>query len=487
MNDALKFVLNGEPVTIEKCAPAATLLNYLRYQRGLTGTKEGCAEGDCGACTVALGEISGGALRYGAVNACILFLPMLHGKSVVTVEGLASSEGALHPCQQAIVETHGSQCGFCTPGFVMSLYVMACCGKRPDLARINDALAGNLCRCTGYGPLIAAAERACAGERPAWDLAREVKELALLDAIGEDDDLAIVHEDGAFFAPASLDGFARLCEEHPEATIVGGATDVGLWVTKQDRELPVIIHAGRVRELRSVVRADGVIRIGAGATYAEAESALAEAYPDFGELIRRIGGFQVRNMGTIGGNIANGSPIGDTPPALIALGARLILRRGGVRRSMPLEDFFIAYGRQDRSPGEFVEAVEVPLAEDPARLRCYKISKRFDQDISALLGCFNITVADGVVVEARICYGGMAGTPKRAVHVEAALAGRPWTQETIEAAIPAFEQDFAPISDMRGSAEYRMLSAKNLLRKYFMETRMPETKTRLAGHGAAAS
>jgi xanthine dehydrogenase small subunit len=484
MTEHVTFVLNGERQTLSDQPPTATLLNYLRYEKRLTGTKEGCAEGDCGACTVAVGEWDGGAVRYRAVNACIQFLPMLHGKAVVTVEGLKGPGGALHPCQQAIVDTHGSQCGFCTPGFVMSLYAMSLSGTAPDRQRINDGLAGNLCRCTGYGPLIAAAEACLRAEAPRWDQQRRQREGEVLASLPQGETLDYSYAGGRYVSPASVDEFARLYAENPKAIILGGATDVGLWVTKQQRDLPMLIHIGRVAELRAIRKEAGTIRIGAAATYADAEAMLAEAYPDFGELIRRLGAAQVRNAGTIGGNIANGSPIGDTPPALIALGAELILRRGDARRRLKLEDFFIAYGRQDRAPGEFVEAVEVPLLANREQLRCYKVSKRFDQDISAVCGCFNISVADGLVAEARICFGGMAGTPKRAVAVEAMLRGRPWTLATVEAALPSFDADFEPLTDMRGSAGYRMLTAKNLLRKYFHESRLPLSKTRLVGREA---
>jgi xanthine dehydrogenase small subunit len=485
MSDQVTFVLNGERQTVAGLSPTVTLLDFLRYRKRLTGTKEGCAEGDCGACTVAVGEIDGDRVRYRAVNACIQFLPMLHGKAVVTVEGLKGPAGQLHPCQQAIVDTHGSQCGFCTPGFVMSLYAAGLNTPTPDKSSINDMFAGNLCRCTGYGPLITAAENAPRLKAPSWDRERRDRERALLSDIEQKETLSVSHDGQRYFSSASADEFARLYAENPDAVIVAGATDVGLWVTKQHRDLPAIIHIGRVAELRQIHKENGKIRIGAAVTYADAEAVLAEAYPDFGELIRRLGARQVRNAGTIGGNIANGSPIGDTPPALIALGTELILRKGDRRRRMKLENFFIAYGKQDREPGEFVEAVEAPLLANREQLRCYKISKRFDQDISAVCGCFNISIDGGRVAEARICYGGMAGTPKRASSVEAALAGKPWTRETIEAAIPAFDKDFQPLTDMRGSAEYRMLTAKNLLRKYFEETRLPLAQTRLVGREAA--
>lgn len=486
MKDHLSFVLNGEVVTLAEIAPTTTLLEYLRGRR-MTGTKEGCAEGDCGSCTVALGALDGeGGVTWRAVNACILFLPMLEGKAVVTVEGVAGPKGALHPCQQAMVDLHGSQCGFCTPGFVMTLYVARLMREQaPDPAAVNDMLAGNLCRCTGYGPIQKAASAQFDAPRPDWDVARREADRQALLSIADPRPLRLTGDGLAAYAPTTLADFAALVETLPEATIVAGATDVGLWVTKAGRRLETTIHVGRVAELKEMREADGWLRIGAGVSYAEAQSRLAGLWPDLGELIRRLGSEQVRGSGGLVANIANGSPIGDTPPALIALGARLILRRGQQVRRLALEDFFIEYGRQDRAPGEFVEAVEIPLDTPPERLRCYKLSKRFDQDISTVCGCFTITVENGRVAAARIAFGGMAGVPKRARTVEDLLIGQPWSEATVEAAVDGFEQDYQPLTDMRGSAEYRLLAAKNLLRKVFVESQAPAGTTRLVGRDAA--
>lgn len=485
MRDCLSFVLNGVPQTVRNTDPATTLLSFLRKVRRLTGTKEGCAEGDCGACTVTIGELRDGRVEYRAMNACILLLPMLEGRSVTTVEHLARPDSTLHPAQQAMVDAHGSQCGFCTPGFVMSLYTAYRNEPKPSVARINDLLAGNLCRCTGYGSIVTAAQDMYAlPSPPDGDEAKQL-ERASLEGIAHSETVMVESDGCRFFSPATLDELADLCERNPEATILSGATDVGLWITKQHRRVGTFIHTGRVRELREVSESDGVLRIGAGARWTELEETLRRHYPDFGELLRRFGSVQVRNAATIGGNIANGSPVGDSPPALVALGARLVLRKGAARRTIPLEAFFVAYGKQNRLPGELVEAVEVPLMDDPKRLRCYKISKRFDQDISTVCGCFNIGVLGGNVRDARICYGGMAGTPKRASHVEAALVGRAWTEATIADALPAFDLDYAPITDVRGSASYRGQAAKNLLIRYFHETQRPTTETRLVGRESA--
>ena len=491
MRDYLSFVLNGEQVQVRGLDPATTLLEYLRRDRRLTGTKEGCAEGDCGACTVTVGELAPEpgptGIRHRALNACILLLPMLEGRSVSTVELLRGKGGALHPVQQAMVDTHASQCGFCTPGFVMSLYTAYVSHPQagPDPFRMNDLLAGNLCRCTGYRPIVEAAQAMYDRPRPQGEAEARAVEIAQLQAIAHGEALMLEGAGSRFYAPVTLNELARLCEAQPDATILSGATDVVLWITKQHRRIATFISTGRVGELQSVSQDGSTLRIGAGVRWADLEGSIGRHYPDFGELLRRFGAVQVRNAATVGGNIANGSPVGDGPPALIALGAKLLLRQGAARRTIPLEAFFLAYGRQDRRPGELVEAVEVPLIEHPRRLRCYKVSKRFDQDISGVCGCFNLDIESGTVRAARIAFGGMAGTPKRASHVEAALTGRPWTSTTVLDALPAFERDFTPIDDMRGSAAYRMQVARNLLVKYFHESERPLRETRLVGRGGA--
>lgn len=465
----IEFLLNGETQRLSGVSPTTTLLDWLREQRRLTGTKEGCNEGDCGACTVTVSALEGDDLVHRALNACILFLPQLHGKAVRTVEGVAGADGTLHPVQQAMVDHHGSQCGFCTPGIIMSLYTAHRDGRRD----FNDVLAGNLCRCTGYASILRAAEAAADHPTPAWE--RDEREA--LDALESGEDF---EQDGVFL-PASLDSLARWYADHPDATLIAGATDVGLWVTKQLRALAPVAFLHRLRDHQRIEIADDGIAVGGGATLARLRGVMAARHPDFAELIRRYGSVQVRNAATIGGNIANGSPIGDGPPALIALGATLTLRCGARKRSLPIEDFFLDYGKQDRGPGEFVESIHIPAQVD--RLRCHKLSKRFDQDISAVCGCFNISVVEGAVSGARIAFGGMAGIPKRATAVESALLGQPWTRETVEAAFPAFAEDFQPISDMRASATYRLRAAENMLLRSFLEDQ--GVATRLVGRGAA--
>jgi xanthine dehydrogenase small subunit len=479
VRDTIRFLYRGRLRELRDLEPTMTVLRYLREVEKRRGTKEGCAEGDCGACTVVLGSPDGDQIRYQAVNSCIQFLPTLDGKLLLTVEDLQGRDGALHPVQKAMVEANGTQCGFCTPGFVMSLFALGRETGAASRREIADALAGNLCRCTGYGTIVEAARGM--GGRPDPDPVEE-REAAFLEAlhrIRPEGSLALESRGRRFFAPSTLDQLAELLMRHPEATVLAGGTDVGLWVTKQHRELPTLVHVGHVRELQEIRDLGDAIEIGAAVTYSEAYDLIAGLYPDFGELLRRLGSRQIRNLGTIGGNIANGSPIGDTPPALIAVGATLRLNQGGARREMPLEDYFVDYGVQDRRPGEFVEAVRFPKPDGRRIFRAYKLSKRFDQDISALCGAFSLALDQERVRDVRICYGGMAATPRRALHCERALSGAVWNEATVEAAMAALTQDFAPIDDMRASKDYRMRAAQNLLYKVFVETREAPARTRV--------
>ncbi len=479
--NAIRFLRRGRVVTLADVPPMRTVLDWLRLEERSRGTKEGCNEGDCGACTVALGTLRDGRVTYEPVNACILLMGQLDGKELVTVDDLGE-EGELHPVQQALVDSHGSQCGFCTPGFVMSLFTLYHAGHAPTRDEIVDQIAGNLCRCTGYRPIVEAAQKACTGQamdRWAKGAAEAARQLSMLN---DGADVFVGTRDSFLARPASTDSLARLLADHPDATIVSGATDVGLWITKQLRQLPKIVFTGGVADLHEIKEDEDSVTFGAAVTYAEAAQALHRLDPDVGEVLRRLGSTQVRASGTIGGNIANGSPIGDMPPMLLALGTTLHLRKGDDERSIPLEKFFIAYGKQDRRPGEFVRGLTVRKLKPSETFRAYKISKRFDQDISAVMAAFRLALDGNRITSASIAFGGMAATPKRASATEAALAGamldRP---ETWEPAVDALSTDYQPISDMRASAAYRFEVAQGLLKKALIEIGGGAEATRVLG------
>jgi xanthine dehydrogenase small subunit len=470
--DEIRFLLGDELATVRDVTPTTTILAWLREQAHRTGTKEGCAEGDCGACTVLVGRVEDGRLLSEPVNACIRFLASIDGLQLETVEDL----GGDHPVQRAMVEQHGSQCGFCTPGFVMSLVALKRAEDDPDEAQIDRALAGNLCRCTGYAPIVAAA-RAAGSEH-----GRAAREAAIVAQLRELDDglsLCLRHGEARWDTPRSVDELAALLQQFPDARLVAGATDIGLWVTKLTRELPHLIYLGAVEALRRVEQVDDMLEIGAAVTYAELEPTLEGLYPDFARLIRRIGGTQVRSVGTLAGNVANGSPIGDGSPALIALGAELVLRRGDERRVLPVEEFFVAYGTQQRWPGEFIETIRLKLPAPTTRFAAAKVGKRFDQDISAVCAALCFELVEGVIRDPRLAFGGMDGIPRRAPRAEEALAGRSLGEASFRAAMAALDQDFTPIDDHRATASYRRRVARNLLLRFQRELAGAATTTRL--------
>jgi xanthine dehydrogenase small subunit len=495
----IRFVHRGRIVSVSGAAPIRSVLEWLREDARCTGTKEGCAEGDCGACTVIVAELvdSGtasaapaaqatrvGGLSLRPVNACIRFLPTLDGKALLSVEDLkALDSNALHPVQQAMVECHGSQCGFCTPGFVMTM--TACyerhqqAGTVPSRQQLADELSGNLCRCTGYRPILDAGERMFQLPVRRLDSAPLV---ALLQQLRQDPPLHYVAPNPAvvqggeprqdhFFAPRTLDQLAALRAERPEARLLAGGTDIGLWVNKMFRDLGDIVYVGEVDELKRIGEADGALHIGAAAPLEDAWSALAARWPAAQEAWLRFAGPPVRHAGTLGGNVANGSPIGDGAPLLIALGASIVLRHGAATRELPLEDFYVDYMKNRLARGEFVAALRVPLPRPAQRLRAYKISKRYDCDISALFAALAIELDGDIVTRARFAFGGMAAVVKRASGAEAAVSGQPWTEATLQAALQALDHDFTPLSDLRASADYRRQVARGLLKRLWLETR----------------
>jgi xanthine dehydrogenase small subunit len=464
------------------------VLEWLREDKRCTGTKEGCAEGDCGACTVVLGELDGqGGLALRPVNACIQFLPTLDGKALFTVEDLRQG-ASLHPVQQAMVDCHGSQCGFCTPGFVMSLW--ACYERHqaatsvPTRQQLADDLSGNLCRCTGYRPILDAGQRMF--EESAVPLAR-APVVAALQALRADPPL---HLGPAYAAPRTLQDFAALRAARPQARVLAGSTDMGLWVTKQFRELPELIYIGGVSELQRVEVLDGALHIGAAASLESAWQALVQHWPALRDLWLRFASLPIRQAGTMGGNVANGSPIGDSAPVLMALDAAIVLRQGQRQRQMPLAHFYTGYLQNRLEPGEFVQALTVPLPRPREQVRAYKLSKRFDCDISAVCAGLAISVDGDLVTEARWAFGGMAATVQRAAAAEAAVRGQPWTAPTVQAAMAALAQDFTPLSDARASAAYRLQAAQNLIQRFWLETRrddpLTERQVNVWARGAAA-
>ena len=465
----VRFVHRGAIVEHAAPEPTRTVLQWLREEARCTGTKEGCNEGDCGACTVLVGELAAdGTVAFKPLNSCIQFLPALDGKALLTVEDLAPAGGPLHPVQQAMVDCHGSQCGFCTPGFVMSLVATrerhAAAGTAPTRQQIADDLSGNLCRCTGYRPILDAGERACAAPGARIDTTAIAAALRTLQA-----DAPLATASG-FFAPKTVEQLAALLEAKPTATILAGSTDVGLWVTKQFRPLREIVHVGAVAELQRIEECDGQLVIGAGATLEAAWAALAARWPALHELWLRFAGRPTREAGTMGGNLANGSPIGDSAPVLMALGATLVLQKGSRVRRVVLDHFYTGYMKNQREPGEFVRAVELPLPDAATTVWAFKISKRYDCDISAVCAGIALTRdAAGTVTAARLAFGGMAATVARAPAAEAALIGRVFDAAAADAAAAALAADFTPMNDLRASAAYRLQVAGNLIRRAALE------------------
>ena len=453
---ALQFTLNGELRQVEAISPTTTVLDYLRESAGLSGTKEGCAEGDCGACTVVLAENVDGKPVYNAVNACLLMLPQLDGKHVITVEGL-EKEASLDPVQEAMVKTDGTQCGFCTPGIIMSLYALRQKEGEASDGVIHDTLAGNLCRCTGYRPIVEAAREACTA-------APDVQAFETLPTGSKYSD-----GDQSFYAPKNITEMADLFAANPDANLLGGGTDLGILVSKERVALKTVIHTAHVAELLEIDETDTEITFGAAVTYSAALPFIERLFPSFATLITRIGSVQIRNAGTLGGNVGNASPIGDTPPCLIALDATLVLCSKDGERELAIEDFFLDYRKTDLKVGEFIKAIRIPKLTNAQEFRTYKISKRYDQDISAVIGAYRIDLDGETVSEARIAYGGMAATPKRGAACEAALVGKTWNIETALAASAVIGDDYQPISDHRASKEYRIQVAGNLFQRLYQD------------------
>jgi xanthine dehydrogenase small subunit len=502
--NALRFILNGTPVELAEVNPHTSLLEFLRDTQRLTGTKEGCAEGDCGACTVVVGDLTQDAagidrVLLAPINACIRQLATLDGKAVFTVESLRAASGALHPTQQAMVDCHGSQCGFCTPGFVMSLFALFKNNTAPSREATCEAIAGNLCRCTGYRPIIDAAQRmyelaapsstATSSALQQWlsqpatmatDPLPGERELAgQLRALIREKTVLTQSANGAFIAPRSVDELSTAVLENPTAWILGGGTDIGLWINKALLTNATFIYTGEVPELKQIDATEHGLRIGSAVSLESAFRAMNRMYPELAHVWTRFASASIRASGTLGGNVANGSPIGDSMPALIALGAQVVLRLGAHQRSIALEELYLDYKKQSRAAGEWVEAIFIPKREGALRVASYKASKRNEQDISAVCAAIALRFDRGVVAHCRIAYGGMAGVPKRAVNAEKALLGKLWTEAVVHDAMRAISADFAPLTDMRASAEYRLQVAQNHLLRFWYESQPEAIETRV--------
>lgn len=479
----IHFLLNEQAVSLDHVQPTLSVLQYLRNHLGMTGTKEGCATGDCGACTVVLGTVEGESIHYQAINACITPVGALHGKHLLTVEHLAR-DGELHLLQKSMVEQHASQCGFCTPGVVMSLFSWWHAAKsgqgESHRHSIEVALSGNLCRCTGYQPIFRAAEQALLARQnesevqiePVGQNASNKDEQTIrlaLNGLPEGGDLTL--DQSHFFSPNSIAELTRLLSNWPQAQLVAGATDLGLEFTQQLKTPQILIDTSRVMELLEIRETADALILGGAVTYSRAQPALEVCFPTFAQLLDRLGSLQIRNRGTFGGNVANASPIGDTPPVLLALDTQLHLRGLFGTRTLPVAQFFTGYRTTAMRPGEFIENLELPKLGAGEVLKVYKISKRFDDDISAVCLALWLKREGEVVVDARIGCGGMAATPARALHTERVLRGRVFDEQSVEAAKAALTKDFTPLDDVRASAAYRLAVAGNLLTRALLELR----------------
>jgi xanthine dehydrogenase small subunit len=475
----IRFLLGDKEHFITGVDPTITVLEYLRENLLRKGTKESCATGDCGACTVVLGELAAAGVRYRAINSCITPLGNLHGKQLITVEDLKNG-GRLHAVQQAMVDCHGSQCGFCTPGFVMSMFAHLKTHDQSDKAELINSLDGNLCRCTGYRPILDAAMEMYDHTTEDLFAAGETATISSLEQIaGQTSPIELKANGRRYYAPETADELATFLRQHPGAKLLAGGTDLTLDMMQRLREPDVLVHTGRVKELLQVRDTGAALEIGAAVTYSDCEQALVEQYPDLRELFDRFGSRQIRNQGTLGGNIGNASPTGDMLPFLVVVGANLVLRDGDAVRTVAVEDFFVGYKNTVQCPEEFIERIVVPKARPGYLFRIYKVSKRLRDDVSATCGAFHIKIENGMVRDASVAFGGMAEIPKRANRCEEALREQPWTQGTIDTAMAALGQDFTPISDFRASAGYRMQASKNLLQRLFLESNSRASKLRV--------
>ena len=466
-SNIIKFVRNNQIVEINNPDPNETVLNYVRNKLKKTGTKEGCGEGGCGACTIVIGELKNDKINYSAVNSCIMFLPTLQGKQLILVEDLISKNGSLHPAQEAMVNYHGSQCGFCTPGFVMSLFAMFKNYSKFKDDVIKDSISGNLCRCTGYKPIVNAAKSLNSKNKIDHFAKNKQNTIALLRQI-KDETVVIYKKDKRYFAPRYVQELKKILKKNINSHLLSGGTDLSLVVTKERKDINSVIFMNSINELNYIKNNKQYIEVGATTPLIELESYIEKYYPDFAAILKRYGSVQIRNVATVAGNIATASPIGDTLPLLLSLDAKVVLRSIKKTKIIPLNDFFIDYRKTKLKRGQFIDSIRIPLF--PKNIfKAYKISKRFDDDISSVCASFNIEIINKKIKNIRIAYGGMASIPKRAKYCEKILLNSPITEQIINKAQESLKKDFKPISDMRAGRQYRIEVAKNLLQKCFLE------------------
>jgi len=466
-SNIIKFIHSGRIIEICNPDPNETLLNFVRTELKKTGTKEGCAEGGCGACTVVLGELKNNDINYTAVNSCITFLPTLTGKQLILVEDLISKDNSLHPVQEAMVKCHGSQCGFCTPGFIMSLFSMFKNYSKFKEDVIKDSIAGNLCRCTGYKPIIKAAKSLQTKNKIDHFSKNKKKTISLLKKIGNKS-IVIYKNDKRYFAPRYVSELKKIIKQNPESKLLSGGTDLSLIVTKDRQDIESTIYMNSIRELNYIKNNNKYIEIGATTPLSDFEKYIKKYYPDFNKILNRYGSTQIRNVATIAGNIATASPIGDNLPLLLVLDCQIVLQSIKKIKILPINDFFISYRKTKLREGQFIHSVRIPIFNKNI-FKAYKISKRFDDDISSVCAAFNLRIENKKIKEIKIAYGGMASIPKRATYCEKVLLNSSITEDIIDKAKNALEKDFHPISDMRASGKYRKIIAKNLLEKCFLE------------------